>query len=324
MNTIHPESPGHPSHPLHPPFHSGMLAAMEPRVAHNEIADWVRQVFGAGFHLDSEHLATMEASFGIADPADLSADPLSSDAASFLDLLFFPDRSVRETFETRWGDQTFPAGAVRAVLDALAHPSPVTILYIEGRNPSVALTVDEDAVAGFVQRMNIDWRPPGTLREVLESRLAAPPRIRVRAALRQTRLGWHENQVAMLDLFLSRFGVAQDDFEACLTFLLSILDPLAPGDDLFGFLIAQKHFYFQSLCRAEEFERRRQSANMETLILQGERAAHGSIQEWRELMRRVDRICTALFGQTRFFQQPMARQVSLEAKDLERIVDFLG
>lgn len=291
---------------------------------HIQIADWIRQVFRAGFSLDRERLNEMEASFGITDPAELFADPLSSEAASFLDLLFFPDRAVRQAYEARWGDQTCTGETVRAVLDVLGHPPAVAFLHIEGRTHPVALNASEDVVAGFVHRLNIDWHPPDALHGVLRSRLETPHRSMVGAALRQTRLDWHENQVAMLDLFLSRFGPLSEDFETSLTFLLSNLYTLDPAADLFGFWVARKFFYFQSLCNAERFEQRRQAVNMETLILQGERAAHGSIQQWREWMRQVDRICVVLFGRTEFFQQPLAEHAGFDKADLDGIIDFLS
>jgi hypothetical protein len=47
------------------------------------------------------------------------------------------------------------------------------------------------------------------------------------------------------------------------------------------------------------------------MMLQGNRAAHGGIAQWRIQMQQVDRICQTLFGRTQFFQQPDARSIDL-------------
>jgi hypothetical protein len=48
---------------------------------------------------------------------------------------------------------------------------------------------------------------------------------------------------------------------------------------------------------------------MEIMMLQGNRAAHGSISQWRLKMQHIDRICQVVFGRTQFFQQPNAQSI---------------
>jgi hypothetical protein len=63
---------------------------------------------------------------------------------------------------------------------------------------------------------------------------------------------------------------------------------------------------------------------MEIMMLQGNRAAHGSISQWRRQMQQVDRICQALFGRTRFFQQPDAQSVNItKTNTVTRIQDVM-
>jgi hypothetical protein len=297
---------------------------MEPPPIYLEIARWVRQVLRSGFHLDQAQVAEMEASFGIAQPDDLIAETHASQAASYLDLLFFPDRSIRMAFEEQWGHLNLTHETAQTALDLLQHPPVTAPLHITGRDAPIELKVSGDLLAVFVQRLNMAWHPPQPLRQILQTHLAPSRQPLVRSHLRHARLAWHDNQMAMLDLFLNKFDASRPDFEPSLEFLLSIVDALTPQADRFDFLITTKFFYFQSLCKAEAFERRRQNNSMEILILQGERAAHGSIAEWRQRMRQVDDLCQTLFGQTRFFQAPEARQVELEAVSVQGWMDYLG
>jgi hypothetical protein len=71
-----------------------------------------------------------------------------------------------------------------------------------------------------------------------------------------------------------------------------------------GLVLTEDGVRFKALCQTENFERRRRSSNMEIMILQGARAAHGDAEAWRHGMRMIDMICRDLFGGTRFFQRP--------------------
>ncbi|MDA8140062.1 MAG: hypothetical protein M0036_15545 [Desulfobacteraceae bacterium] len=281
---------------------------MESRPIHLEIAQWVRQIFETGFQIGPAQMEMMEACFGICQLDDLLAGTHTSQAASFLDLLFSPGDDTRLAFETRWGHLTISEETVAAALEALQYPPLTTTLHLSNPSQPLRLSLSEEVLAVFLQRLNMAWLAPDSLHQMVQARVAEPHRPLVRSYLRRARLPWHANQLALLDLYLHKFATADEDFAACLQFLLSIADTLAPEANLFEFLVEKKLFYFQSLCGAEAFERRRQRTSIEILILQGERAAHGNMAEWRQLMRRVDRICQTLFGQTRFFQQPLVQQ----------------
>ncbi|MBI5062821.1 MAG: hypothetical protein HZB87_04990 [Desulfatitalea sp.] len=174
------------------------------------------------------------------------------------------------------------------------------------------LVVPDFALAAFVQRLNISWQPCPALSGVLDRRLDDTQRPRVRAILRHARVTWHAHRVHLIDLFLARMSSTADEFEPDLVFLCALLNEFQPEHSPFDFLMAKKRFYFNALCKAQAFEQRLRSGNMEVLMLQGARAAHGDIAQWRAWMGQVDRISTALFGGTRYFQEPLAVDLNLE------------
>ena len=278
----------------------------------DDLCDWLRTILDRGFHLETDLLTCLESTFGTWDPQALLADMESSEAASFLELIFFPDRATQLAYEVRWGLHFFSAASARALEELMVGTPVVCTLHMPDRNEPLRLAVPDFALRSFVQRLNITWQPPRMLLRALDTHLDDAHRPLVSVVLRHARLPWQPHQVDLMDLFLSKTVPAALDFESDLTFLCSLLDELAPEQAPLDFLMAKKHFYFQALCKAQAFEQRLRAGNMEILMLQGARAAHGDVAQWRAWMRKVDRISTALFGSTRYFQEPLAVGLNLD------------
>lgn len=301
-----------------------MIAAL------TDLADWVRRTLQRDIHLDAGLLACLESTFGRPDPEFLLADPHASEAASFLELLFSPDLRVRQNYESQWGHLCFAEEDLRALLEGLDRPPVMATLHAAHGSEPLHLEVPADALAAFVQRLNMTWRPPPELDRTLKTRLDDPHRSRVRSTLRHSRVAWQPHRVQLIDLFLSKMSPTADGFESDLSFLCTLIGELGPGQAPFDFLMGKKLFYFQALCKAEDFERRLRAGNMETLMLQGGRAAYGDIDQWRTSMRQVDQVCIALFDRTHYFQQPIEAVVALdesapgESPSVETLLSLLG
>ena len=277
------------------------------------LARWARQVLQEGIRLDPSLSDHLEATFGSADLSAVLADATSSESASFLELLFFPDSAMRLDFECRFGNHIFSDREEADLVQSLVRSAVVAAIRVSGESSPLKFQVPDFALTAFVQRLNMTWQPTSPLGAML-ARVAAPEALpRVRARLRQLRLSWHPVQIVLVERFLARFPWSEEDVDASFAFLTSILAEIEPDEEPFAFLVAKKYFYFQALCKAERFERLRQTSNMETLMLQGARVAHGSIAQWREQMRLTDRLCQLLYGKTRFFQQPA--ELALDAAD---------
>jgi hypothetical protein len=84
---------------------------------------------------------------------------------------------------------------------------------------------------------------------------------------------------------------------------------------------------WQQLQAYQQFQRQRQAHNMETLMLRGVRAPCIDEAAAAAAMRRIDRICRALFGRTEYFQNATA-QIDLgrfdRASDMAQIVRLLS
>ncbi len=284
------------------------------------LAKWIRAILADGVVLTDAVKHYMDATFGTSDVVAVIESDSGGELDSLHDLLFFPDFEVQIAFEVQWGDDAFTAKDLAVVQDQLCEKPLNATLVQSSHQEKVLLTVPEFALRAFVKRLNITWQPAPQITQALAHRWHGRQGIRMRVHMRNARLDWHANQVQFMQYFLSK--MPQEDYgtEACLIFLLTILSELESQSDAYQFLAAKKFFYFQSLCKAEDFERQRTSSNMEILMLQGNRAAHGSIAQWRQQMQWVDQICQALYGRTEFFEQPNDHHLTLPKGEEGQIV----
>ena len=287
---------------------------MDATPAYQGLARWVQQILQTGLSLNDDLNGYMESTFGRTDLTRILAEADSNEIDSLLELLFYPDIGLQIQYETQWGHIPFTDQDQRAVIELLqSEPLQVPIL-LQDKTPAMRIDVPDFVIASFIQRLNIACQPPADLTAVLERNLGNRLHMLTRVHLRNVSFSWQPQQVDLMHLFVNRMA-DHDDYETCLTFILSIIQEFGPQVQPYAFLAAKKFFYFQSLCKAEAFERKRQTSNMETLLLQGERSSHGSIEEWRSRMHRIDRICQALFGRTEFYHQPLEHHLDFQNKD---------
>jgi hypothetical protein len=272
---------------------------------------WLCDELKQGIVLTTDVRNYLDATFGSDDLAGVLAAADNSETDSLLDLLFYPDTALRLRFEMQWGQERFSDHDREAVIDMLRAASPWARVTLPGTNRKLPIAVPAFALQAFVQRLNICWQPCTQMADALNAWGPDEKGLRARVQLRNARLAWHANQVALVCRFLSHVEALSQTTDTDLAFLIAILSELVPGQDQYEFLVGKKFFYFQSLCRAEDFERKRQASNMEIMMMAGARSAHGSIDEWRHNMRRIDRICQALFGRTQFFQHPDSQSIDL-------------
>ena len=285
------------------------------------LVEWIDGIFQEGIVLTEAVTRFMEATFGCRDVAGVLASENDSELDSFIDLLCYPDFDTQIRYESVWGNHNFDMDDQNEVIRQLCTEPRQTDIVSASGTILCAIMIPSFAVEAFVRRLNINRTIPAELSAKLALQAANAACLRIRVHLRNADLPWHADQIRLLDRYLSKTPADTENFEGGFTFLLSIISELMPGQDGFEFLIAKKFLYFQSLCRAEDFERKRLSSNMEIMMLQGERAVHGSIETWRTNMRQIDMICQAVFGSTRFFRQPAMQELDITGKCTARSID---
>ena len=271
---------------------------------HTALVQWIRSVLREGLALTEDVTRYMDSAFGTHDVEAVLASAPDSETGPLVELLCFPDREMQHRFESRWGDEAFTAEDQRAIITQISRTPISTVIRSASGVLLGSVEIPAFVLASVVQRLRIPWRPPPQLTRALIRHHPPDRRTAIRVRLRNAGLPWHAEQIRLMELFLAKMPAEPDRFETHLAFLISILSEMTPGTDIRDFLFAKKQFYFKALYRAEDFERRRRSSNMEIMILQGARAAHGDAEAWRVAMRMIDTICRALFAVTPFFPRP--------------------
>jgi hypothetical protein len=284
---------------------------MNDRQTCSQLAHWLRRQLETGVLVGSDVLAFMEATFGTDQLQEVLTGDSDSETDSLLELIFYPDNTLRTRYETRWGQVAFSPADQQATAARLTAEPLIAALKLPGQEALLHIAAPSFALETLVQRLNITWQPAAALDQALQHQLGREQRTGIRVLLRHAPVPWREGQVQLAARYLRRMPAGANDFTPCLRFLLSLLSELTDNQDPYDFLASKKLFCFQSLCKAQDFQRRLQTSNMEILMLQGERAAHGDMDQWLRWMRMIDRICLALFDRMEFFQQPAHHHIDL-------------
>jgi hypothetical protein len=284
----------------------------------NALAGWIRQQLQDGIELTDAVVRFMETTFGSADLALILSQRGDGEADSLLELLCYPDTKVQIHYESSWGDQGWTQQDLDAVIRILCDAPLRTAITSPSGRPLGTITLPPFALETFIRRLNITHCFPAQLAELTAQYADAERKWATRVHLRHAAIPWHKGQIDLVEQFLTKMPVQSASFEPELDFLISLLSELMPKMDAYEFLAAKKFSYFQSLCRAQDFERQRLASNMEILMLQGTRAACGSIAQWRRRMHHIDQICYAVFGRAPFFQQPVAHCLETNATGIDQ------
>lgn len=276
------------------------------------LSRWICNELKDGISLTQDVLIYLDATFGTRDLPSVLADADAGEIDSLLELLFFPDTALQVRYEARWAREHFSEQDKDAVIELLCTALVEADIRLPDTGLHIFIPVPAFILRTFVERLNICWQPSARLAQAVDLNCPDEIGLKTRVQLRNARLAWHEDHISLICLFLSQMAAQSETFESDLDFLISILSEMTAGSDPFAFLIGKKFFYFQSLCKAEDYESKRLSSNMEIMMMAGARSAHGSIDQWRQSMRRIDRICQALFGRTQFFQQPDSQCIDLQ------------
>ena len=255
------------------------------------------------------------------DDGDCEKDPL-------IELLFFPDENLQIELEDILENHRY-SKQDEAILQACLSAEPHCIKFcLAADKETIDVGMPHAAIEQFVLRLNIAHNPdPETLKAINEN-VSEKHRRLLKVKLRNSRLKPSQNKREFLSCFFKKMDSAKKDYLGCFEFALSFLGDISEAEDIFETLMARKKFFFKHLQKARQFDEQLQAnnMNMETLMLQGRRAAFINKTEAKDSMRLIDRICQTIFGQTRYFEQADSIGGRLKvdkAQDLDKLITSL-
>jgi hypothetical protein len=291
----------------------------------------LKEIIAKGFTIEPATERYIHSTFshpGAADVLAILNDETDCERDSLVELIFFPDEALQVGLEGQLEAGAFGAEDERRLLAMLLAEPLETALIFPATHETFALRMPQLALRRFVTRLHIPYRLDRRLCRILDQRIAPELRQIIKVKLRNARIRFSEIQGEFLGRFLASLDARHTDYLDCLALLLTIGAEIGPTTDIYKLLTEMKRTYFQSLEKAEEFQRRLGRSNMETLMLQGFRPAFIDPADGRKKMRLIDTICQAVFGRSEYFAKAEARDLDLDQasgdESLRKVLDLLS
>lgn len=244
------------------------------------------------------------------DLEEIIKDDLNPERDALIELLFFPDESVKVQMEGVLEKGTFEKKDEEEIVAYLLAEKRDVALHFANDQGVLSLDMPASAVRQFVSRLNILRQLNARVIMAVDHHVDEKLRKPVKVRLRNKQGEMSENKISFLCSFFEKMRSQSRMFMKCVDFVLGFLDEIKGEKDIFAELINKKKFYFQNLQKAEKFEKQLRQSNMETLMMQGVKMVIINADEAREKMEIIDTICRAVFGRTEYFA-PVGHGVDL-------------
>ncbi len=296
-----------------------------------QLATHIGRLLNDGFSVDENTWRFLNSTLPDPTPEGIAAlldDAGDSEGATIAELLFFPSESMQIKLEPHIGAVPLTAQNINDLVMRLTAMELETAIHFETLRTSLSLTMPPFALERFVARLHLDYQLPVKLAASIDNCLSDTDGVLAKVRLRNNQQVFQNHQIDLLIHFFKGLSSSHSQFWPGFEFLQTILPECPPLASLFDFLMEKKKYYFQAVIRAEQFLQRLQQSNMETLILQGERAAFIHPEEGRRIMRNIDTICRAFFGRSDHFQMPQTKKIQVDGsgsqENLSKIIDYLS
>jgi len=258
--------------------------------------------------------------------AEFLTDSDNCEAATAIELIFFPDEAMQETIEPILAETDFSAEDPSEIAASLCKRQMRAIIGFPDKRDKVALNVPAFAVRRLVDRLHltrvIDRRLSETIKRLVPDAHAAA---RVRVKLRNARISQSKNQTGFLCSLIQALYNKSEDFWDCLAFAIELLEQTDPEADIYRALMAHKQFLIQSIRAAEKNRQALASNPVEALIMKGVNISSVDTEAAREKIDRIDRISVSVYGRTEFFPglEPSEQSLDLDIRDKEDMASVL-
>lgn len=296
-----------------------------------QMAEHIRTACRNGFRIDDDTWRYLENTLPDPTPSAVAAildDAEDCESHSLLELLFFPDECMQLYVEPMIEKTAMTLQDQSDLIDLLAAEPVCTALYFQAHEKTIYLTMPESALPQFVIRLNLTYRLHPQLIQSIEQFLPESIGNQAKVRLRNADTAFSAPQANLLAEIFRVLNHRLPDYWQCIEFMLAILPEMPSQTSAYDFLMNQKKYYFQCVQKAEKFMERLHHSNMETLMMQGERAAHIHPGHGRRAMRWIDQICRALFGHSDYFHSPVKEEIEINPSKsgnaLPRIIDRLS
>jgi hypothetical protein len=293
------------------------------------LVERIASVLGEGIHLGPDAVHFIDSTFSNPSTRDLAVilqDESNCERDSLFDLIFFPDETIQVKLENLLEKLKFEKNEEGPVRKVLLKKELQTAIHFQDARKPLNLQMPPSIADQFISRLHITKQLEKELVDSINKHVSKAARALVKVKFRNARKTPTRDQLNFLSAFLEKMGPTDEALIACLELLLDVLADLADDADIFSGLMARKKHYVKSLKAAEKFEEQLKTNNIETLMLQGEKAPYINRSDAVRKLARIDEICIAVFGKTQQFD-PVCEGIRFDgqntAKDLRRVINLL-
>ncbi len=270
------------------------------------LADKIASILREGIQLSRNVLHFIDSTFANPTAEELAAviaDASNCERDTLIELIFFPDESMQLELEDLLEHLKFEKTEESIVRELLLEKELNTTLYFADNREPLKLQMPPSVADQFLSRLHISKKLQNKLVDSINKNVSENVGSLVKVKLRNARRIPVSTKLQALATFFEKMKTTDTELIECLELLLNVFDDLPDDTDVFSGLTARKRFYFKSLLKAEGFEEKLKKSNMETLMLQGERAPYISKPDAVKKMALIDKISLSLFGRTESIQQ---------------------
>ncbi|GAB7080961.1 hypothetical protein [Megalodesulfovibrio paquesii] len=275
----------------------------------------INESLSAGIDLPGDVLAFVEGMAG-----EISAQALrelldSGDATgeSVLDLVFFPERPLRNRLEPLLGAglSALENEALLALLDA--DQQAVPLRFPDGG--VLELIPPTWVLERLLSRLRLTRQVPEVILEQLNDALGEQRALPYRTLLRNSRCAWSEENILFFQTFLRRASLAPGQearytelFQAALAFM----DEAPMGCASYTALMDRKRFYHAALEKARQFKETARGLPMEALLSRGVTPPVMTEQDAMTRIRLLDALSLTVYGHTDPLESPTHEHVPVD------------
>ncbi|MCA1946140.1 MAG: hypothetical protein LDL30_12825 [Desulfovibrio sp.] len=269
----------------------------------------------AGIPLPAEVLAFLEGMTGEMTARSLQQllDEGDASGQSVLDLIFFPERALRNRLEPLLGEGLSQADGAALRDQLVARACATRLRFPDGS--FLELVPPPWVLESMLTRLRLTRQVPLQLLDQLEAALGREAALPYRALLRNSRCSWSEENIAFLLAFLLRARPAPGQearYQELFRGALSFLEEAPAGRATYASLMDRKRFYHAAMEKARQFQDTAQGLPMEALLSRGVTPPAMTLEDARARIQLLDALSITIYGRTDPLESPTHEHVPID------------
>lgn len=252
-----------------------------------------------GIRLSADDVDFIDSTFMNPAPAELQQlleEDADGEAATLLELIFFPDETVRFHLEDTLEQRRYQREDCLEIQKALVKKMPAVSLIFPDGGESVRVTAPQWAWHQFVRRLNIHRRLDRRLLAGIDTTLADPQKTLVKLVLRDGGFQQTDDMVDCLCTVVKNYRQAGPDLAAFMRFVVGVMEGCHTAEHLLAHLIQKQKFLLRNLRKAKHTDEYLRNNTVETLRAQGVCPPFFDTNTARRDMKNIDKLCRIIYG----------------------------